>query len=126
MLLSLVGGRVTPKFSDGVLMMSRMTSLVYDHEEVKTEVTASVMELRELIEKTKGFIIHCLINVNKENVISKQYKEISLLKTCDRILQVGVTHLVLGGFVLLKVTLVELLELSELLIFSLLQDLQHI
>lgn len=38
----------------------------------------------------------------------------------------GFTHLVLGGFVLLKVTLLELLELSELLIFSLLQDLQHI
>lgn len=51
MLLSLVGGRVTPKLSDGVLMMSRMASLVYDHEEVKTEVTASVMELRELREK---------------------------------------------------------------------------
>lgn len=38
----------------------------------------------------------------------------------------GFTHLMLGGFVLLKVTLLELLELSELLIFSLLQDLQHI
>lgn len=34
-------------------MMSRMASLVYDHEEVKTEVTASVMELGELREKQK-------------------------------------------------------------------------
>lgn len=32
----------------------------------------------------------------------------------------------LGGFVVLKVTLLVLLELSKLLIFSLLQDLQHI
>lgn len=67
--------------------------------------------------------------MNKENETSRQYKESSPLKTCDRILQVSLTHLVVGGFVLLKVTLVEsleLLELSELLIFSLLQDLQHI
>lgn len=38
----------------------------------------------------------------------------------------GSTHLVLGGIVLPLMTLLELLELSELLIFSLLQDLQHI
>lgn len=36
------------------------------------------------------------------------------------------TDLVLGRLVVLKVTLLELLELSELLRFSLLQDLQHI
>lgn len=36
------------------------------------------------------------------------------------------TDLVLGGFVVLKVMFLKLLEFSELLIFSLLQDLQHI
>lgn len=55
MLLSLVGGRVTLKESDGVLIMLRMTALVYDHDEVKTEVIASVMEFRALRENEQFF-----------------------------------------------------------------------
>lgn len=72
MLLSLVGGRVTLKESDGVLIMLRMTGLVYDHDEVKTEVIASVMELRALREKI--FIIfkcNVMLNVMKKKNITK-------------------------------------------------------
>lgn len=57
MLLSLVGGGVTLEESDGVLIMCWMSVLVYDHDEVKTEVIASVMELRALRENV--FIIFC-------------------------------------------------------------------
>lgn len=58
---------MTLKESDGVLIMLRMTGLVYDHDEVETEVIASVMELRALREKI--FIIfkcNVMLNVMKK------------------------------------------------------------
>lgn len=81
-----MGGEVTVKLKDGVLMMSvmmsAMTKLLLDQEEVDAEVVVSVVKLHTLL-------------------------------------------LEVGGFVLLKLRL-ELLELSELLKFLSLQDLQHI
>lgn len=63
---------MTLKESDGVLIMLRMTGLVYDHDEVKTEVIASVMELRALREKI--FIIfkcNVMLNVLEKKNITK-------------------------------------------------------
>lgn len=54
---------MTLKESDGVLIMLRMTGLVYDHDEVKTEVNASVMELRALREKL-FIIFKCTVMLN--------------------------------------------------------------